>query len=335
MSRAAVLAGLGGYLPPRVVANDDIATLMDTDDVWIRNRTGIRERRWADRGTTTADLAEAAGKRALASASIGGVDQVIMATSTPNHPMPPTAPQVAERLGLRATAAFDISAACSGFLFGLAAAAGAIAIGVADTVLVIGADLWSTRLNPADRGVSVIFGDGAGAAVVRAGDASEPGALLGFDLGSDGENWELAQIPGDGSRELSTGEPRRPDDRYLVMVGKEMFNHAVRRMATSAERLLATVGWSAADVDRCVAHQANARILNAVADAVKLDRDRMIIHLDRVGNTSAASIPLALTEAASSGRLTGGDRVLMTAFGGGLTWASSATCWPALDVSGL
>jgi 3-oxoacyl-[acyl-carrier-protein] synthase-3 len=332
VSRAAVLAGLGAYVPPRTVTNDDLASTMVTSDSWIRTRTGIRERHWADAGTTTGDLAAAAGQRALKSAGVDSVDLVVLATSTPNQPMPATAPEVAAALGLGTVPAYDISAACAGFLYALSAAAGAIAAGVADRVLAVGADLWSTRLNPADRAVSVIFGDGAGAAVLRAGDAAEPGALLGFDLGSDGAHRELARVPGDGSRELSTGEPRRPEDRYMVMQGKDMFTHAVNRMAGSSEQLLAKLGWTAADVDWCAAHQANVRILHTVADVLELDRARMLVHLDRVGNTSAASIPLALTDAALDGRLKAGDRVLMTSFGGGLSWASAAVRWPELAV---
>nr|WP_202420453.1 beta-ketoacyl-ACP synthase 3 [Actinomadura rayongensis] len=332
VSRAAVLQGIGAVVPPRVVDNDELSRSLDTDDRWIRTRTGIRRRHWTDPGTTTGDLAAEAGLRALKSAGVDSVDMVILATSTGNQVMPATAPEVAEMLGLDRVAAHDVSAACAGFVYALSSAAGALAIGGAERVLVIGADVWSTRLDPADRSTAIIFGDGAGAAVLRAGDADEPGALLGFDLGSDGSGRELAQVAGGGSRELSAGRPPRPGDAYLAMQGKEMFTHAVNRMAESSRRLLDRIGWDVDDVAWCAAHQANVRILHTVADVLALPRERMLVHLDRVGNTSAASIPLALTDAASAGRLRAGDGVLMTAFGGGLSWGSTAVRWPAPDV---
>ncbi|MET7736980.1 beta-ketoacyl-ACP synthase III [Streptomyces sp. NPDC005402] len=332
MIRATVLAGIGAAIPPRSVTNDELARTLDTNDTWIRTRTGIRTRHWADTGTSTGDLATAAGARALKSAGVDSVDLVILATSTGNQPMPGTAPEVATALGLGHVAAYDISAACSGFLYALSAAAGAIASGVAERVLVVGADVWSTRLDPTDRSTTIIFGDGAGAAVLRAGDAGEPGALLGFDLGSDGTGHELAQVAGGGSRERGSGLPARPEGAYMTMQGKDMFTHAVNRMAASSEQLLGRVGWSAADVDWCAAHQANIRILHTVADVLGVERSRMLVHLDKVGNTSAASIPLALTDAAVSERVKPGDRVLMTAFGGGLSWASTALRWPEIDV---
>ncbi|MET8137669.1 beta-ketoacyl-ACP synthase III [Streptomyces sp. NPDC006290] len=332
MIRAAVLAGIGAALPSRSVSNDELAETLDTNDAWIRTRTGIRTRHWTDTGTNTGDLATAAGARALKSAGVDSADLVILATSTGNQPMPGTAPEVATALGLGNVAAYDVSAACSGFLYALSAAAGAIAAGVAERVLVIGADVWSTRLNPQDRSTTIIFGDGAGAAVLRAGNGDEPGALLGFDLGSDGIGHELAQVAGGGSRERGSGRPPNPEDAYMTMQGKEMFTHAVNRMAASSEQLLERIGWGAADVDWCAAHQANIRILHTVADVLGVDRSRMLVHLDKAGNTSAASIPLALTDAAKSGQIKAGDRVLMTAFGGGLSWASTAMRWPELDV---
>ncbi|WP_432839682.1 beta-ketoacyl-ACP synthase III [Dactylosporangium sp. CA-092794] len=330
MSRTAVLAGVGGYVPPRRVTNAELAPGLGTDDGWIRTRTGIRERRWADAGTTTGDLAAEAGQRALKSAGVSDADLVILATSTGNQPMPATAPEVAAMLGLGQVAAYDVSAACAGFVYALTAAAGAIAIGVADRVLVIGADLWSTRLDPADRSTAIIFGDGAGAVVLRAGTAGERGALLGFDAGSDGDRRALAVVPGGGSRQRSAPHLAELANEYLTMQGRDLFTQAVERMAASSERLLRRVGWTGADVDKCVAHQANVRILHTVADLLDVGRDRMLTNLDRVGNTSAASIPLLLSEAGADGRLRGGDRVLLTAFGGGLSWASAALVWPAL-----
>ena len=333
MTRTAVLRGIGAMVPPRAVDNDELSALLDTSDEWIRTRTGIRRRHWADPGMATSDLAMVAGERALKSAGGGSVGMVILATSTPNQPMPATAPQVAAGLGLGTVPAYDVTAACAGFVYGLSVAAGAIAARLADRVLVIGADLWSTRLNPDDRATAVIFGDGAGAAVLEAGRESDPGALLGFDLGSDGLHRELARVPGGGSLQLADPDtPFQQSDHYLTMRGKEIFTHAVGRMSESSGRLLKQVGWEARDVDWFAGHQANARILHAVADALDVDRSRVLIHLDRVGNTSAASIPLALTDAAVQGSLRPGQNVLMTAFGGGLSWGSAALNWPDVDV---
>ncbi|MFE2143773.1 beta-ketoacyl-ACP synthase III [Streptomyces sp. NPDC059456] len=336
--RAAVLAGLGTYVPPRVVTNEDLSLTMDTSDEWIRTRTGITQRHWADPGTATGDLAVAAGERALKSAGSDAVDLVVLATTTPDHPCPATAPEVASRLGLQNVAAYDIAAVCSGFVYGLASAAGAIAAGIAERVLVIGAETYSTILNPDDRTTSVIFGDGAGAVVLRAGDATEPGALLGHDLGSDGSLKDLIIVPGGGSRQRSAaaapGAPEPdPADAYFSMQGKPVFRHAVTRMAASSQAMLDRAGWPAESVDWFVGHQANVRILHAVADQLGMPRDRTVVNLDRVGNTSAASIPLALSDAVAAGRITPGDRVLMSAFGGGVTWGSTALVWPDIDAN--
>ncbi|GIF08528.1 beta-ketoacyl-ACP synthase III [Actinoplanes siamensis] len=333
MIRAAVLAGLGTYVPSRVITNDDLSRILDTSDEWIRSRTGIAQRHWAPPGTATGDLAVEAGGRALKSSGSGDVDLVVVATTTPDHPCPATAPGVAHRLGLNAVAAYDIAAVCSGFVYAMASAAGAIAAGIADRVLVIGAETYSTILNPEDRTTSVIFGDGAGAVVLRAGDPSEPGALLGHDLGSDGSLKDLIIVPAGGSRQpvaavAASGD--RPAETYFQMEGKPVFRHAVTRMVASSEAILHRAGWAPESVDWFVGHQANVRILHAVADQLGIDRDRTVVNLDRVGNTSAASIPLALDDAASRGLLTPGDRVLMSAFGGGLTWGSTALVWPEI-----
>ncbi|WP_442812843.1 beta-ketoacyl-ACP synthase III [Streptomyces sp. NBC_01343] len=331
--RTAVLAGLGTFVPPRVVTNEELSRTMDTSDEWIRTRTGITQRHWADPGTATGDLAVAAGERALKSAGSGDVDLVVLATTTPDHPCPATAPEVASRLGLEGVPAYDVAAVCSGFVYGLASAAGAIAAGIAERVLVIGAETYSTILNPQDRTTSVIFGDGAGAVVLRAGDPTEPGALLGYDLGSDGSLKDLIIVPGGGSRQRSAAaaadapEPD-PADAYFAMQGKPVFRHAVTRMAASSQAMLERAGWAADSVDRFVGHQANVRILHAVADQLGMARDRTVVNLDRVGNTSAASIPLALSDAVADGLITPGDRVLMSAFGGGVTWGSTALVWP-------
>ncbi|CAM5469002.1 Beta-ketoacyl-[acyl-carrier-protein] synthase III OS=Streptomyces alboniger OX=132473 GN=fabH PE=3 SV=1 [Streptomyces alboniger] len=325
---AAVLKGLGTYLPPRAVGNDELSERLDTSDEWIRTRTGIRQRYWVEPGTATGDLAVEAGSRALKSAGVESVDAVVLATTTPDHLCPATAPWVAARLGLGRVPAYDVAAVCAGFVYGLASAAGLILTGVAERVLVIGAETYSGILDPTDRNTAVIFGDGAGAVVLEAGRADEPGALLGFDLGSDGEQHDLIAIPGGGSRQRAGGNPPDPSDCYFTMQGKRVFAQAVTRMGDSSSALLKRLGWPSASVDRLVGHQANVRILHAVADQLDIARERAVVNLDRVGNTSAASIPLALADAAADGDLRAGERVLLTAFGGGLAWGSTALVWP-------
>ncbi|MBY8877280.1 beta-ketoacyl-ACP synthase III [Actinacidiphila acidipaludis] len=326
----AVLEGLGTALPPRVVTNAELAERLDTSDEWIRTRTGIAERRMVAPGVATSDLAVEAGERALKSADVHEVDLVVVATTTPDHPCPATAPDVASRLGLGPVPAYDMAAVCSGFVYALSGAAGAIAARQAERVLVIGAETFSSIISPEDRSTAVIFGDGAGAVVLRAGSAEEPGSLLGFDLGSDGALADLIKIPGGGSRQRATGLPPDADDSWFTMQGRPVFTNAVKRMAGSAGALLQRVGWPVDSVDRFVGHQANVRILHAVAEQLGVPADRAVINLDKVGNTSAASIPLAMGAAAADGELTPGDRVLISAFGGGVTWGSAALVWPDL-----
>jgi len=322
----AVVEGLGVHVPPRIVTNDELSQTLDTNDEWIRTRTGIAQRRWADPGTSTADLATEAGARALKSAGAGECDAVIVATMTPDRICPATAPEVAARLGLPHVAAFDVGAVCTGFVYGLATANGLIAAGIARRVLVIGAEVMSAVLDPADRSSTVIFGDGAGALVLRAGDPDEPGTVGPFDLGSDGEGADLIEIPAGGSR-LPTGRDQ-PDrsQHYFRMDGREVYRHAIPRMVESSRAVLAKAGVQVADVDRLVGHQANARILNAVGERLGVPPERCTVNIDRYGNTSGATIPLALADAG----LVAGDRVLLTAFGGGLTWGSALLTWPDL-----
>jgi 3-oxoacyl-[acyl-carrier-protein] synthase-3 len=330
---AAVLTGLGAHVPPRVVTNEELSRRMDTSDEWIVQRTGIRQRHWADPGVATSDLAVEAGHRALKSAEAGppgDIGMVVVATSTPDHQCPATAPDVAARLGLGTVAALDVGAGCSGFVYALATASAALVAGHAERVLVIGAETFRPFLNPADRGTAVIFGDGAGAVVLRRGSSDEAGAVLSLDLGSDGTLSDLVGIPGNGSRPRSTDRAPDPDDQYLRMNGKEIFPHAVRRMAQSSAAALAKAGWGVEQVDHVVGHQANLRILHALARQLGVDKARVVSHLEQVGNTSAASIPLALADAAAKNRFRPGDRLLLTSFGAGLTWASAALTWPGI-----
>ncbi|MFE6623725.1 beta-ketoacyl-ACP synthase III [Streptomyces sp. NPDC057740] len=328
--RAAVISGIGAWLPPDVVGNDDLAARMDTSDEWIRTRTGIRTRHFVSAGMPTSRLAAEAGARALQSAGTADVDAVVLATTTPDRPCPATAPEVARRLGLTGRPAFDVSAVCTGFLYALTTAAGMIASGAAEQVLVIGAEAFSTLIDPQDRSSAVVFGDGAGAVVLRAGEPGEPGALGRIVLGSDGSLADLITVRAGGSEQPHPHPDTDPADRYFSMRGREVFGHAVTRMAESARAALAHTGWQPDDVDRLVGHQANLRILHAVAEQLDVPVERLVIHLDRVGNTAAASIPLALAHAHGTGDLAPGARVVLAAFGGGATWGATALTWPAL-----
>ncbi|WP_026455421.1 beta-ketoacyl-ACP synthase III [Saccharomonospora iraqiensis] len=342
---AAVLVGLGGWLPPRTVDNHELSRRLDTSDEWIRTRTGIASRHVVDPDLSTVDMAVEAGARALRSAAATGgsgpgdgadgaageaVDAVVLATATPDHPCPASAPQVASRLGLGGAAAFDVNAVCSGFVYALATATGLIAAGAARRVLLVGADAFTTLLDPADRGTVPIFGDGAGAMVLRAGTAGEPGAVGPFDLHSDGELADLLIVPAGGTRCPTSDDPR---DRYFSMQGPAVFRHATARMAESSRAVLDRAGWTPGDVDRFVGHQANLRILQTTAKSLGLPADCLVTNIEHTGNTSAASIPLAMADAVADGTLCAGDRVLMTAFGAGLTWGSALLRWPRLTLA--
>jgi 3-oxoacyl-[acyl-carrier-protein] synthase III len=328
---SAVLCGLGTWLPSRVVTNADIASRLDTSEEWIRGRTGIRERHVVDTGVSTSDLAVEAGQRALKSANIDSVDAVVLATTTPDHPCPATAPAVAHRIGCERATAFDVNAVCTGFLYGLAAGAGLIATGIAERVMVIGADTFSTITDPDSRTTAAIFGDGAGAVVLRAGAPHELGALGPFDLGSDGQDADLIMVPAGGSRQRSTHEPAAPGDEYFTMAGKAVFRKAIFQMSASAQAVLRKAGLRLRDVDRFVLHQANVRIINGIADMLGQPVGKFVKNIDQVGNTAAASVPLAMAAGCDNGELRAGQRVLLGAFGGGLTWGATVLRWPDIE----
>lgn len=326
--RTAVLEGVAGWVPGEPVGNDALPEAWGVDDAWVRRRTGIVSRHRAGPGLSTGDLAHEAARRLVDGAAPGPVDALVLATATPDHLCPGTAPALAARLGLGTVPAFDIAAVCSGFVYGLAVCHGLVASGLYRRVLLVGADVYSTWLDPGDRAAGVVFGDGAGAALIAAGRSGDPGELLAFDLGSDGTGRDLITVPGGGARARAAGGPPAEQDAFFRMRGSTVYEHAVLRMAASCRALLASVGWEPADVDHFVPHQANGRIMSAVAQRVGIGPDRCVTHVDRVGNTGAASIPLALADAEGQGRLRAGDRVLITAFGGGLTWGSAALRWP-------
>jgi 3-oxoacyl-[acyl-carrier-protein] synthase III len=334
-ARAAVVAGTGSAVPEQRVTNQMLAARMDTTDAWIRTRTGIGERRVVRPGTATSDLAVEAGRRALESAGRNAgpnrVDALVLGTATPDHQCPATAPAVAAGLDLGTIPAYDVGAVCSGFLYALATGAGLIATGLADSVLVIGAEAFTTIIDPADRNTAPIFGDGAGAVVLRAGTADEPGALRRFHLGSDGRLADLIVVPAGGSRQRSSGLESQPSERYLTMRGQEVFKHAVVRMEESSRTVLSSTGWRVDQVDWLIGHQANVRILHAVAQQLGLPDGRAFVNLENYGNTAAASIPLALDEASRQGRLKPGERIVLTAFGAGATWGAATLTWPDLS----
>jgi 3-oxoacyl-[acyl-carrier-protein] synthase III len=328
---SAVLCGLGTWLPSRVVTNADIAARLDTSDEWIRVRTGIHERRVVDPGVSTSDLAVEAGQRALKSANLDEVDAVVLATTTPDRPCPATAPEVAYRIGCERAAAFDVNAVCTGFLYGLASGAGLIATGIAERVLVIGADTFSTIIDPESRTTAAIFGDGAGAVVLRAGAPHELGALGPFDLGSDGQDSNLIMVPSGGSRQRSTREPAAPGTEYFTMEGKAVFRKAIFQMSAAVQSVLQKAGLGLRDIDRFVIHQANVRIINGVADMLGQPGGKFVKNIDQVGNTAAASVPLAMASGCENGELRPGQRVLLGAFGGGLTWGATVLRWPDVE----
>lgn len=328
--RAAVLAGLGSYVPPHRVTNEDLTRRLDTTDDWIRSRTGIASRHVVAPGTATSDLAVEAGQRALKASGGEPPDAVVLATTTPDRPCPATAPEVADRLGLGGAPAFDIAAVCSGFLYGLASASGLIAAGIADRVLLVAADAFTTIVDPADRATAVIFADGAGAAVLRPGEHGEPGALGPQVLGSDGERSGLIEVPAGGSRQRSSGMPAPPEDHYFRMRGRDTFRHAVGHMTQASARAAELAGWKLSDIDRFAAHQANARILATVGERMGFSEEQCLTNIEHVGNTGAASVPLLLAQSVEEGRLVAGHRLLMTAFGGGLAWGATTLVWPEI-----
>jgi 3-oxoacyl-[acyl-carrier-protein] synthase-3 len=326
-----VVTGIGACLPRRVVDNDTVIArgALRTDDTWIRDRTGIARRRHAEPGTSTGDLAVGAGRAALASAGDLRPDMLLLATTTPDHPCPATAPAVAHRLGLGTIPAFDLAAVCSGFLYALATAVAFIRSGACTTALVIGADAYTTIVAPTDRATAPIFGDGAGAVLLRPGTPDEPGALSTTDLGADGSGSGLITVPHGGSRHPQHLPPSAPEDRHFQMQGRAVYAHAVRRMTQSAGSALRQAGWAPDTVRAFVGHQANQRILDSVADRLGIASAHRFGNIRDLGNTAAASIPLVLADPAVHRAVAPGARSLLTAFGGGLTWASVALLWPS------
>jgi 3-oxoacyl-[acyl-carrier-protein] synthase-3 len=317
---AVSITGLGSYVPERVVTNDELAQHVDTSDEWIIERTGIRERRMAAPEQALSDLALPAARAALEDAGVDGsdIDLLIVATVTPDFAFPSTAALLADALGARKAGAYDLSAGCTGFMYGLAQAYGMVVSGLSKRALVVGGDVLSKILDWDDRSTLVLFGDGAGAVVLE--PAAERG-FLGFELGADGAGGESLWLPGSGSRAFD--EP----EKYVKMNGREVFRFATRVLVQSAEELLQQCGTSIEDVDVYVPHQANVRIIDHATRKLGVPSERVVVNVDRYGNTSSGSIPLALADAAADGRLRPGKLVLMTGMGAGLTWGSALIRW--------
>jgi 3-oxoacyl-[acyl-carrier-protein] synthase-3 len=324
MGFRSLILGSGGYLPERVITNDELAESIDTSDEWIVKRTGIHQRHVAAPGEKTSDLALHAAREAMAAAKVAPeeIDLIVLATSTPDNTFPATAARVQAALGIKQGAAFDVQAVCTGFVFALATADNFLRTGQAKTALVIGAETFSRILDWKDRGTCVLFGDGAGAVVLRGmpsnGSPSERG-ILSTHLHSDGSGYDLLYVDGGVSTTGTSG--------HLRMEGKEVFKYAVLRLAEVVDEALAANGLQASDVDWLVPHQANRRIIDAMGKKLGLSSDKVVVTIDRHANTSAASVPLALAEAAKAGRIRPGQLVLLEAMGGGLTWGASLVRW--------
>jgi 3-oxoacyl-[acyl-carrier-protein] synthase-3 len=327
-ARRARILGTGSCVPDNVVTNFDLEKRVDTSDEWIRERTGIRERRIALPGVRTSELCETAGRRALVAAGVepSEVDLVIVATATPDMPFPSTACFLQERLGIRGQMAFDLTAACTGFLYGLTIAEQFVRTGKAHRALVIGAELLSRIIDWSDRGTCVLFGDGAGAVVLGPSEDPERG-ILASRMAADGSFWSILNLPAGGTAHPTTLETVEAGLHKVKMHGSEVFKVAVRALQEMADAVLAEAGVEGRDLSLFIPHQANRRIIDAVSKRLGVPADKVYVNVDRFGNTSSASIPIALDEVVRAGRLKRGDTVLLDAFGGGVTYGAALLRW--------
>jgi 3-oxoacyl-[acyl-carrier-protein] synthase III len=323
-----IITGTGAYAPANVVTNDDMAKIVDTSDEWIRSRSGISERRFAADGESTSDMAVAAAAQAIDAAGIdrSEIDLVIVATMTPDMPFPSTACIVQSKLGLGNITAFDLQAACSGFIYALNTGSNMLRSGAYKKALIIGADKMSSVLDFEDRTTCVLFGDGASAVILEASDCAGVG-ILDSITGSDGSNPELLYQPAGGSSLPASTESVTARQHYIKMNGKEIFKLAVRVMGQVSCDILERHGYNTAQVDLVIPHQANMRIIDSLSKRIHLPMEKFHNNLDRFGNTSGASVGLALDEAFRAGRIRTGDLVLLVAFGAGLTWGSTLIKW--------
>lgn len=328
---ASSIIGTGSYMPEKILTNDDLSKFVDTSDEWITSRTGIRARRIAADDQATSDLASEAARRAMAAANVQpeDINLIVVATVTPDMFFPSTACFVQKKIGASNAVCFDISAACSGFLYALQVARHFINTGNRTTALVIGAEKLSSLINWQDRNTCVLFGDGAGAVVIRRAEEGEdaPGRVLSTVMGSDGNLTDLLKVPGGASACPITPENVASRPNTIHMEGRETFKHAVTRMCQASEQALEIAGLKKEDIAMVIPHQANARIITAIADRLGVPPEKTFMNLDQYGNTSAATIPVALDEAHRQGKIKRGDIILLVAFGGGFTWASSVIHW--------
>ena len=329
MARFAHIVGWGKYAPPNVVTNDDLAKRIDTTDEWIRERTGIARRHVATEKESTAAMAIYAARQAIENANVSpmDIDLVIVGTVTPEYQFPATACLVQSAIGAERAGAFDLEAGCSGFVYGLSAAAGMIRGGMYNTILVIGAETLSRIVDWKDRATCVLFGDGAGAAILRGSD--KPGGVMASVLGSDGSGGELLILPGGGARHPAGPDTVLSKMHYVRMNGREVYRFATRVMAEAAKVVVERAGWSLDQIDLLIPHQANARIIESATKALRLTPEKVFVNLQDYGNTSAASIQIALCEAIDAGKVNPGNRVVLVGFGAGLTWAACAIEWTA------
>ncbi|MHB1382666.1 MAG: beta-ketoacyl-ACP synthase III, partial [Thermoleophilia bacterium] len=317
------ITAIGTYVPERVVTNDELSLLLDTSDDWISTRSGIRERHIAEDGHSTSDLGAVAARRALEAAGVRAeeLDLIIVASLSPDMLFPATAAIISGLIGADGAPAFDLSAACTGFVYALATGSAFVASGQADRVLVVGADVVSKMIDWSDRSTEVLFGDAAGAVLLEPARQDDSG-IIGFELGNDPSGAGELNLPAGGSRLPASAETVAEGQHYLKMNGREVFKFATRVIVSSAKQVLADNNLDVGDVDLFVPHQANIRIIDAAAKKLGIPPERVFSNLDRYGNTSCASIPLCLDEASAGGRLEAGDLVLMTGFGAGLSWGS-------------
>lgn len=321
------IIGMGTYVPEKIVTNKDLESIVETSDEWIVSRTGIKERRIVTSDLATSDLASRAAQKALEDAGVAPeeIDLIIVATATPDMFFPSTACLVQANIKATNAAAFDLVAGCSGFVYGLVTGTQFIKAGLYKKVLVIGAETLSKILDWTDRNTCVLFGDGAGAAVLA---ETETGyGILGAQLGADGSGGDLLKLPAGGSRKPTTEETVSQRMHFVHMNGNEVFKFAVKVMGEAAMKALENAGLSASDVDCLIPHQANIRIIQSAAKRLKLPMDKVMVNVDKYGNTSAASIPIALEEAVHGGKVKRGDNIVLVGFGAGLTWASVVIKW--------
>ena len=330
MPRYAHIIGWGKYVPPKTLTNDDLSKMVDTTDGWIREHSGIQERHIASPKESTALMALHAAREAVEVADVNpsDIELIIVSTASPEYPFPATACLVQDALGADKAGAFDLEAGCSGFVYGLSTAAGLIRGGMYNTILVIGSETLSRIVDWKDRATCILFADGAGAVILRGSD--QPGGVLASVLGSDGSGGELLIVPGGGAKNPAGPETVTSGMHYIKMNGREVYRFATRVMAQASRQVVQQAGWPLETIDLFIPHQANARIINSAAKSLKLSPDKVYVNIERFGNTSSASIPIALCEAIDAGRVKPGDRLLMVGFGAGLTWAACALQWSAL-----